>query len=72
MQNELDRGYLGCNLKIKDGYNYYETEVRENEEIIITKTNKLFMYRIIIGDDRGEIGYRGLVHFAKLEYIMLI
>ena len=34
--------------------------------IIITETNKLFMYKIILSDDRG---YRGSTHFAKTRMI---
>ena len=33
--------------------------------IIITKTNKLFMYKIILSDDHSYHGYRGPTHFAK-------
>ena len=33
--------------------------------IITRETNKLFMYKIIISDDRGYRGNRGPTHFQK-------
>ena len=58
-------------IKIQDGNNYYVKQSKEKDEyIIITMTNKLCKYKIIMGDDLGYRCCRSPTHFAKTRVFM--